>query len=729
MQALFSARWYRIARLHPRLRGQVQLERQMQRGVAWFLLVDTASDTLRRLNRAAYQFVGRCDGTQTAQQIWDGLVAAAPEAAMTQDEAVDLLIALHDRGLIEFDVAPDVESIFRSRERRRRQRVSRGVNPLAFRISLGDPSRWLKPLRRLAPWLISTGGAMAWFFVVFGALLVAATHGSELSAYADKVLASPRYLFLAWAMYPFIKLVHEAAHAMVVQHYGGQVKQAGISLLMLTPVPFVNASAADGFRHRHQRALVSAAGVMAELAIAALALAVWLAVQPGAVRDVAFVAMFIGSLSTVLANGNPLMRFDGYYFFCDLLDLRNLAQRSARWWAQGLSLRLLGIAMPNPIETLPGERFWLVVYAPLSWCYRVALAIAFAMWIGGYSSALGFVLGGLMLASIFGRPMWQVLRYVRSPVDDAERGRALRRGGAALLLAALLLTVVPVPFATVAEGVVWLPDSAQVRAGTDGFIATLVATDGQRVRSGELIAVLQDESLLADRASRNSSVTELEVQLYAAMQGDAESVPALREKLAFAEADRARLDERIALLEVRAQADGVLVLPDQADLPGGYLAQGAVFAHLLNADPLLVRVALPQQEADLVRSRLRRIGVRFRDAPFGASFDAAPADAPADLRATRDGHLQRDLPGTTDRLPSAALGDRYGGRIATEGDDKDGLTSREPVVLMDVAVDAPRGTRVGGRATLRFDHGYMPLGTQAARKLQQLLLNRFNPDT
>ena len=327
-EPLFSPRWYRVAALRPQLRAQVELRRQDQRGVAWYLLIDESADEVRRLNRVGYEFVGRCDGTQTVQQIWDALLAARPDEAMTQDEIVRLVIALHQRGMIEFDLAADVESVFRAQAVKRRRQRLQGVNPLAFRLAMRDPSPLLARLAPLAPWVFSSGMLALWLVAVLFAGTAAAMHANELFAHATRLLASPGHVFITWLMYPLIKAVHEAAHALAVQRWGGAVRQAGVTLLLLTPVPFVNASAADGFRHRHQRALVSAAGIMAELVIATLALTVWLTVQPGVVQDVALLAMLIGAVSTVLVNGNPLMRFDGYDLFRDLLDLRNLGLRS-----------------------------------------------------------------------------------------------------------------------------------------------------------------------------------------------------------------------------------------------------------------------------------------------------------------------------------------------------------------------------------------------------------------
>ena len=113
---LFSPRWYRVSALRPQLRAQVELRRQDQRGVAWFLLIDEAADEVRRVNRAAYEFIGRCDGQHTVEQIWEQLLAQRPDDVMAQEEAIRLLSAMHERGLIAFDATPDVEAMFRARD-------------------------------------------------------------------------------------------------------------------------------------------------------------------------------------------------------------------------------------------------------------------------------------------------------------------------------------------------------------------------------------------------------------------------------------------------------------------------------------------------------------------------------------------------------------------------------------------------------------------------------------
>jgi putative peptide zinc metalloprotease protein len=206
-------------------------------------------------------------------------------------------------------------------------------------------------------------------------------------------------------------------------------------------------------------------------------------------------------------------------------------------------------------------------------------------------------------------------------------------------------------------------------------------------------------------------VAEANVRLFYAIDRAPQDAPDLRQRLAYHEAELARLDERLAVREVAALADGLLVLPRHDELVGQFRRRGEAIGYVLTAAPTTVRVALPQQQADLVRARTRGVAVRL-------------LESPAQVHA---GRIALRVPGTLNQLPSAALGEASGGRIATDPADPDGLRTRQPVVVMDIELAGRASPRFGTRALVRFDHGTAPLAQQALRGLQQLLLGHFNP--
>ncbi len=715
--ALFSPLWFRVSALRPLLRAGVRVQRQLHRGERWYQLADAGSGRRHRLNEAAYRFVGRLNGEQTTGQVWDALVAEFGDAALTQDEAIRVLGQLNTAGLLQCELTPDIERLFRQYRQHVRRRRWLALNPLAVRVRLFDPTRYLTAFDPWLPRLFQPLTFMLWLAVVLPALVAAAHYWPELSAFAATHLDTPHYLLIAWIVYPLIKAVHELGHALAVRRWGGQVQDVGFTLFVLVPAPYVDASAASGFKRRSQRALVSGIGIMVELFIAAIALWVWVNVQPGWVRDTAFVVMVIGAVSTVLLNGNPLLRFDGYHVLCDVFDLPNLDMRSRAWWSHLLQRRVFGIDAPaQPLA--PGEQKWMLGYAPLALLYRMYIGVLMTLWVGAKSVLLGAAVALGMIIVMIVAPLAALVRSVTQTVRDAARRRSLRILWAIASVVFAVLVLLPLPYGTVAQAVVWLPEKAEVRAETEGFVRELRVRDGDVVQPGQLLALLDDPALLAKQAEARSRLAALRVQYFNTFQGDRSQVQNFSQALTHAETELTHFDARLAQLEVRSRLAGRMALTRQDDLPGQFLKKGQMLGHVVAPGEVVVRAVVADEDAALVRQRARAATVWLDERP-GRSLPAA---------------VRRDVPAAGFKLPSAGLADVNGGSMATDPADSEHLRTLLPVFTVDVALAGQsldplerieRIERIGGRAWVRFDFGAEPLAFQWARSLGQLLLKHF----
>ena len=705
---LSSPDWHRVAMLRPRLRQRMSVEGQWVRGQRWQVLRDDDTGQSCRLNGLAYRIAARFDGQLALQDLWPLLDHHAD--APTQDDIVAVLRQLQKQHLIEFDGTPDFGAMPAGAdlESLRPSEAPRASSLMAWRIPLGNPSRWLNRAEPLARAVFSTPGLLVWAGLMLVLLSSLFMQWTALVAHARDWMHTPRHLALSLVLYPVIKAIHEAAHALAVRRWGGQVREAGITLLMLMPVPYVDASAANAFRHAWQRMLVSAAGIMAELAMAALGLWAWQNTREGLLHDAAFVTWFIAGVSTLLFNANPLQRLDGYHVACDALHLPNLGSRSQQWW-QG---QVQDCLVKPPA---PGERPWLIAYAPLAWAYQMVLWGALVSWVGSVSSVLGVLGGVLALGLGLGKPAWRWGRMAWQAVlwrPGAARAHALRR--AALLLLPLLALVLPWPDSIVARGVVWAPDQALVRTDVDGFIQAVGHADGDAVQVGDLLVTLSNPKLLAQRERLAAQVTQAEQDQFNGMVTgkDAAQSGKAQDELQRLQAEVARLDDQIAHLQVRALSAGRLVLPFAHDLPGRYLHRGELLGHLLTPQPPTVRVAVREADAVQLRQHLGAVSVRLSDR--GRAPDA--------------GTLVRDAVGATHQLPSAALSEAQGGDIQTDPHDEHHLNTALPVVLMDVQLPhAANAERLGERAWVRFEQGWSPPVAQLWRWARQRMALQFNP--
>jgi putative peptide zinc metalloprotease protein len=452
---------------------------------------------------------------------------------------------------------------------------------------------------------------------------------------------------------------------------------------------------------------------MIELALAAVAMLVWLEASPGEVRAAAFNVMLIGGVSTVLFNGNPLLRFDGYYVLCDLIGLPNLAQRANRYVMYLVQHYGFGdVSQPSPVGS-PGERRWLLGFAVASTGYRMVLTLGIALLLAARYPLVGGLLGAWSLGMLLVWPMVKGLSHLtRSSRLSGRRSRAWLAVALLAGVPALLLFGVAVPYGSWALGVVQLPDATMLHAGTDGIVTRVFATQGSFVHRGDPIVELEEPALPAALAVLQAQRAELRLREDAVLLTDRVSAELLRAGVHQADAAVAMARIRLAEQTIRAPRDGTLVLPEAEDLPGHFIRRGDLLGYVLAAGDVIVRVAVPQDRIDLVRRRTQGVELRLAH----AVFRPVPAS------------IQRELPGAVREMPSAALGLAAGGEITTDPTDASGLRAFEQTFLVDVVpsgIDA-RDIWIGERVYVRFDHGSEPLAWRLLRGLRQLFLRRLD---
>jgi putative peptide zinc metalloprotease protein len=706
---LLSPLWYRVAHMKPQLRSGVRVTRQHARGRTWYLLSDPLSGRHHRFNDAAFRLVALCNGQRSIDEIWALRVDAEGDAAPTQAQAIEVFAQAFAANLFVGNVAPDARAVVNAHQRTRAARQRNALNPLALRVPLADPDALLARHVARVAWLFGARAqALIWSLVALGALLLA-LNADAFAAYARAELGGGHMLLALWLAYPLIKALHEAAHAFAVKAYGGEVHEIGVSLLLLTPVPYVDASAATAFSDKRKRIVVGGAGIAVEAVLGTAALVLWLLLQDGWARELAFAVAFIGGVSTLLVNANPLLRLDGYHVLCDALELPNLAPRSQRWWQQFLKHRVLRLPQARPLHAAAGERAWLIAHAPLAYVYRVFLVGALALLLAAWHPAAGLLVLALGAWSMLLRPLALALRWgLQSPELNGARTRAALAGLALTTLAALLLFALPLPDRSHAPGLVWLPEDAFVRPAVDGFVQELAVRDGETVAPGTLLLRLRNEPLQLERAGVDARLQQTRIERIEHYEVDLLRSQLAADEMARLLALRDELQARVAALEVRAAVAGQVAVPPQL-VVGRYVEQGQTIAHVLPPGERLVRALVDNDDIEAVRTQPGTITVAL--ARSGGHEAAAT--------------LVGGVPRSSTALPSAALGEEAGGPIATDPDDASGRTARVPRFALDLRLPAHAQARVGTRTLVTFEHGQTHLAGLLARAVRRAFLRHF----
>ncbi|MCG2593808.1 PspA/IM30 family protein [Ramlibacter sp. XY19] len=709
--ALLSGHWFRIAGLRPALRPQVRIERHVYRGTVWFVLHDLGSGENYRFNAAAYAVIRELDGVRSMQEVWDALVARQQENTPGQAEVVQVLGQLNAADLIQVDSSPDVaELLSRGSKRRKRQLLGRFLNPMSLRIPLWDPDAtlaaacaWIKPLP-VAAWAVLWLACGAW------ALVIAGSHWDELTRdFGQRLLASSNLWLLA-IVFPLLKAVHELAHGFAVKRGGGEVHEMGLMFLVFYPVPYVDASAAHAFANKWRRAWVAAAGMAAELWLAMLALLAWVLLEPGVPRAVAYNVAVLGSVTTVLFNANPLLRYDGYYMLSDLLEIPNLSARSTRYWQYLATRYLFGVRDPRPFPATRGERRWFFFYAPAAFAYRLTVTLAIAWFIGQQYFAFGVALAAWSLLAGLLIPAGKALAALFTDprfVARASRVWLVLAGGS--VTAAALLLVLPVPHHTRVEGVVWLPEQALVRAGADGFVERFQAP-GTAVRAGDVVVVTGNPLLAAKVEQQRGRVEEVAARMDAVWGTQPAQAAQLVQTLQQERAQLARLEDEAGKLSARARSAGGVLIERADDQVGRFVHKGDVVAHVMGEHRPVVKLLVSQADVAFVQSDVRAVEVRLA----------------SDLSQAMAATLARSVPKAAHELPSAALGQAGGGRLLVDPRDEHQVTALDNLFEFEAALPAGvQLTQLGMRAYVSLEHSPEAIGWRWWRAGRRAFLSRL----
>lgn len=505
---------------------------------------------------------------------------------------------------------------------------------LFLRFRLFDPT----------PFLDATAGLAAPFFsrwflwailAFFAASFAAFVSGGGLSQFDAAWFSSPLSILALYAGIALLKFIHEAGHAFAVRRFGGQSHEVGLTLVAGLPLFHVEASDSYMFPKKSSRLVVAAAGILIELLACSCLILVWLALADGFLRQLLTSLILIASVSTLLFNGNPLMRFDGYYILADAIDMPDLRQRARAFVANGIANLLSGTRAPNPP---PRREAWILgLYGTASPLYL--LVVFFGIWkfLSGILAPHGLKWAGdlLMLswaATGIIAPAFATLKKIAARVKTAPPGPRKRAGvfAGGLATAVALLLVVPLPRNIVQEGNLQPAANSAVRATEEGRIKEILVAEGQRVNAGQPLALLENYAIEQNAASARSAEKLAQTRLRSAMaEAQTSEVGFLKNELAAAQSNLREAERQLAGLTLRSSAEGLVASRRLDSLHGTRLAPGDLFCEIHPAILDEFQVTLDEKQARLVKAGAR-VQIRFRAIP-GKTYTGIIAAQPLRL--------------------------------------------------------------------------------------------------
>lgn len=672
------------------IRHDLQVSRHVMRGEVTYVFRDPVSFDTHAFSAADYRVLVALNGERTLGEVFEELCAKGTCAVEREEEYFRFILELHRSGLLSLPIS-DERQLQAKHERRRGARLkARLMAPLYLKIPVWNPDAFLARTVHLAAPLFTRAAFIVWCLFAAVCAIIVVHRREDLAAQLPALLDTERLLTM-WLLLAFLKVVHEFGHGYAVRAFGGAVPEMGISLILLTPCAYVDASASWAFSSRVRRIIVCLGGVYFESWLAGAALIGWAFTDAGVMRDLAYQTMVLASVTTLGFNLNPLLRYDGYFILSDLLQVPNLRQVSQDHCLRILRRVALGIDH--------GGRAWGPVLGPTLALYAVAAAIFRVVIVLGMCAVIAtkFLVVGMVAAICYGASvvvgaLWRTLAYLFAAKETAGvRWRAALLGVLVLTLPAAIIGT-PLPRTLHASGTVERELHQAINVVEGGLLQATYGAAGQRVGAGEVIAELASREANERLAIAEAELREAEIALEIAQASDAAQTSIARQRRDAAEGKAAAARRELDLLTIRAPIDGELSLAPLAERLGAALPTGANLGWV-EAGSRVATMVLDQHSI----ARL--------DAAVGASVEVRSHAAPG---RTLLGTIESIASLGSERLRSEALAVSGGGDIPVS--PADGTTETQTFLVRIRLDDAdaavlPRGARVearlpGGRESL-----------------------------
>jgi len=455
------------------------------------------------------------------------------------------------------------------------------TNILSIRFRGFDPDRMLSAMNPYTAWFFTWPTFIAMLILGIGAtsLIFAQfdTFQAKLPTFQE-FFEAKNWFWLALVL-ALTKVAHEFGHGLACKKFGGQCHEAGVMLLVLTPCLYMNVSDSWLLKSKWQRAFIAAAGMYVELIIASMAVFIWWFSQPGIINQLALNVIFVSSVSTLLFNANPLLRYDGYYILSDLLEIPNLRSKATTILQRFFGQMLLGLqASPDPF--LPRRHQWLfAIYSVAAAGYRWVITFSIFWFVYRVLEPYGFKIVGQMIAmmalyGLVGIPVVSAWKFFSIPGRwGAVKQARLAVSAMVLALIGAAILMIPIPHHVYCSFKIQYQDAANIYVDVPGTLVDFHRFDNRPVSEGQPLAVLRspelDRQVMKLQTKVNMASTKFQLVKHAASsdgnRGEGARIAESEAALKTAARTFTQRELDVAKLTITAPFDGYLFAPPRRE--------------------------------------------------------------------------------------------------------------------------------------------------------------------
>jgi putative peptide zinc metalloprotease protein len=622
-----------------RMRPDLKAHKQRYQGRLYWVIKDPLGLNYFRFQEEEFALMKMLDGKSSLDDLKRGFEDMFAPQQISVDEIGQFVGMLHRSNLVIADMPGQGRQLLKRRgERKRQEWIAALSNVLAIRFKGIDPERILNWLYPKVRWFWTKTALVICCLLAFSALTLVLVQWdifwSKLPTF-HQFFAKGNWLWLAVAV-GVTKVCHEFGHGLSCKHFGGECHELGFMMLVLTPCLYCNVSDSWMLPNKWKRAAIGAAGMYVELCIASIATFVWWFSEPGFVNEMALNVMFVCSVSTLIFNANPLLRYDGYYILSDISEIPNLRQKATTILSRKLGTWCLGMEEPDDPFLPQRNQIFFALYSVASAVYSWFITFSILLFLQRVFEPyrlqiIGQIIGLAAIGGLVIRPLWKLGHFFWVPgrLEQVKKER-LRISLAVIAAAILAFVFLPLPYRIFCTLKVEARDAKTVFVEVPGSLVEVFVTPGQAVKKGEVLARLTNKDIEAAVAEldgkEKQSAAELD-SLQRQSHGDQQAALQVAHTEELHEGYLKQLQQKkreLKELELIAPIDGYVIPPTplpqpQADdaerLPswwgtpletrnlGAYLKAGVPFCQIGDPKKMQANMIIDQADIDMVAAQ------------------------------------------------------------------------------------------------------------------------------
>jgi putative peptide zinc metalloprotease protein len=677
-----------------RLRPDLDIAPQKYEGRTFYVVKDPVSLRYYRFKDQEHFLLEFMDGQHTLDDAQKAFEKRFRPDRLTLEDLEQFAQQLLTAGLAQNESPQAGKQLFDRRKKRRRSELMQTLtNILYIKIPVFDPDKLLTWMLKYLRWIFTVPFLLVSCAVMAAALGLVLTH---FETFRDKLPSyheffSFKTVAYLWVALGVVKIIHEFGHGLSCKAFKGEVHEMGLLFLCLSPCLYCNVSDAWTLPNKWKRIIISGAGIYVELIIAAIATFVWWNTpsQPF-INNLSLSLMIVCSVSTVVFNANPLMRYDGYYVLLDWLEIPNLRDRSNRFLQNVVLEYCLGVEVQPEQYMQLGRKLLFIFYAIVSWIYRWVVTFSILYMLHSFLRPykLGVVsdfMAVFAAGSLAGWPLYRLGKNIH------KRGRLpdmkpLRVAVSASFVGAVVLFffLVPLPVSRVRQLALVQVDpdtNHKVFVTVPGVLEELKVSNGQSVRKGDVLAVFSSRDLQAEylEAKTQLAIRTDQLKLFPAQLSqlsqvrDEQEMSKVKAQLAEVGAQQKEYEEKVKQYEkmmkdliLVAPMDGIVMSSPKIDEVGKLWEKSAETPFCTIGNPKNLEALMPVVPTDL--SLLREDMEVMKKA--GKQLDVTMRVQGRDMM-TWKGHLE-PLPESNAKEVPPQLTSKLGGPLAVKPPSKAG---------------------------------------------------------